>query len=125
MIKRTIQQKILYYTNPRFYHKLISELGEVEERIVWMMRRDERYRNSDTLLVLDYQHYFNGFKAILLPSGTQNLTNFETITRKRRELQQLARKHKELSFLLPTDPEVIEKRRFKEKVYRDYFGGKQ
>jgi len=127
MVKRSKQQKLIYYTNPRFYEKVITELKETEEKVALLLKMDIRSRNDDTRLITEYWRKINGIRALILPLRSEQrvlMTAAETITRTRRKLAEFARKNinecPDLDYLLPIDEEVIEKRNIKEAAIRDW-----
>lgn len=126
-MKRTKQQKLIYYTNPRFYDKVISDLEDVEEKVASLLYHSEKCRNDDTILITEFWRRINGIKAILLPLQPEQrkiLTSAESIRRTRQKLARFAKKHiteyPNLQFLLPTELEIIEKRDIKECAVREY-----
>lgn len=117
MTRRTKQQKLIYYTNPRFYEKVLSQLQETEEKVCWLLAKDERLRNSDLYLITEYWRQVDDIRAVILPLHEVHhnmLAMPNTITRVRRHLQN------DLGLWPPTDPEVIQKRAIKEQVIRDW-----
>jgi hypothetical protein len=113
---RTLEQKKLYYTRPHFYLKLIEDLKLLEEKVCWLLFRNEDYRNNDKLLVFGY---WNEVNKILFSSASgsdliNKLTNPYDIIRQRQIIQN------NLGLWPPTDPEVIEKRKTKQDAWKDW-----
>lgn len=117
MTKRTRQQKLLYYTSPRFYQKVLNQLEEVEEKVCFLLAKDEHFRNCDNCLLFHYwQNVDNIYTHLLFrfKDERHKCTSAETITRCRRYIQNT------LGLWLPTDPEVIKRRKIKELAIREW-----
>lgn len=124
MVNRTLKQKLMYYSNPRFFEKEWAKLEDTEEKVAYLLLHKKNCRNDDTYLITEFWRVFNGHKAVILPLIPEQrvtLTNAESITRCRRKLQQLARKNPDLSYMLPDSEEVIEKRQMKEELHHNYW----
>ena len=116
-MKRTKQQKLIYYEDPRFYEKTVSQLEEIEERVVWLMKWDDHNRNCDTCLIFSYWNRFSPVMTRILfsvESERHKLTAIESITRARRIIQNT------LELWPPTDPDVIKKRRIREEAIKEW-----
>ena len=114
-MRRSKKDKLLYYSRPHFYEKCLSELEEVEERVVWLLAKHDKARNSDMFLLMKYWLNVNKWNGLFIEPYIHLITNAETIIRKRRYIQNT------LSLFLPTNPIVAEGRGIKEAAYRDHF----
>ena len=114
-MRRTKQQKLLYYTRPHFYQKVLSQLQEVEEKICWLLAKSEHFRNCDMCLMFYYWSHIDHWNSYQNPTTLHKLTSAETITRCRRYIQNT------LHLWVPTDPEVVEKRSIKESAIKEWF----
>jgi hypothetical protein len=113
-IRRTKKQKLLYYTNPRFYNKLFAELETTEERVCWLLAKDEHLRNCDNCLLFKFWREVDDWDGLTLRQSIHKLTPAEDITRCRRRIQNT------YHLWPPTDQEVISKRRIKEEVIKEW-----
>jgi len=101
-----------------------DQLDTIKERVEYVLRNYPSSRNSDELLwwlviKIFYKDVLEEFKKWVrkdyIPISVLNkLPKFETISR-------IRRKFNEQGLYLPTVPEVLEKRRKKEKVFKKYF----
>lgn len=116
-MKRTTQQKLLYYTSEGFFKKTIMQLMEVEEKVAYLLKNFEDARNSDTFLVLKYWQVVDGRGAILLnddeiPYYCGILQSPETIRRTRQKLQEIG--------LFPATITTKEVRTIKEDAFKTW-----
>lgn len=91
-----------------------KEFQNCEEKVRHVLENHEKARNDDDLLIWIIKRHIedadlNTFKEY------KKTTNAETIRRNRAKIQN------DDDDLLPTDPEVIEKRKLKEQKVREYF----
>lgn len=93
-----------------------KEFDTVRENVIWILREDERARNSDKWLLIRYWQDVNKVNCFIPYDQIQNLTLPETIRRVRQHLQ--AEGH-----YPPTDQEVIKQRAKREEGIRRYFRG--
>lgn len=118
-MKRTSEQKMMYYTNPNFYSKILAQMQDIEEKVAFLLAHDEQCRNDDWYLLGEYLRQVDGLKAILLPirgEQRQFLTSFESIRRCRQKLQ-------EMGLFCATNDDVMEKRRIKESAIMEFVKG--
>jgi len=91
------------------------KLKTVKARVRWLMQKFPETRNSDLYLTILYLRYFTelGQYIKFIPYELIKKYDgiFETISRTRRKIQ-------ESGELLPTDPEVLKRRRKLEKIMR-------
>ncbi len=114
MIKRTKQQKLLYYTRPSFYHNVLQQLEDVEEKVCWLLSKYEKTRNSDMFLLMKFWNKAEYWNGLFIEPYIYRITSAETITRVRRYLQNT------LHLWIPTDEDVREKRAIKELAMKDW-----
>jgi len=112
-MKRTIQQKIFYYSQDGLYKRKLEELENAEEKVAYILHHNVKSRNSDTELILLYWQseglYVNDFEMYY-----SNITPAETITRCRRHIQN------DLNLYLPTDEEVIRARSISAEAVKEW-----
>lgn len=93
-----------------------EELLKVKEYVLQLLEQDERCRNDDKWLTYCVMRKFTN---IYIPfDDFQKIPSFESIRRTRANIQ-----NKEGKFL-PTDPEVIKKRKIRQEEWRDFFSPK-
>jgi hypothetical protein len=95
-----------------------NDLNTLTKRVENILSRDNNAKNSDKWLiyrVLEEISQENGEKLFIPFTLFDEFPSFESITRCRRKLNEEG-KH------LPTDREVIEKRKKREKVFRTWAG---
>jgi len=94
----------------------VEELKTVEERVRWLLEKHPQARNSDIYLIILYWRKFDGL-PLWFPKnyifGDEKVTSPASIVRARRKIQ-------ERGELLPTDPEILRKRRRLQAVYARY-----
>jgi len=114
-MRRTIEEKIFFYSMPRLYEKKIEELKTVEERVVWVLKHHPDTRNSDKLLLLTYWVVVDKIARVPLDEiDISKITNFDTIRRCRQLIQNT------LNLFIPTDEEVLYTRRVNQVAVKDY-----
>ncbi|KKM65630.1 hypothetical protein LCGC14_1489370 [marine sediment metagenome] len=113
-MRRTKQQKLLYYTRPSFYHRVLLQLEDVEEKVCWLLAKYEKTRNSDMFLLMKFWNEAEQWNGMFIEPYIYRITSAETITRIRRYLQNT------LHLWMPTDEEVIEARSIKELAIKDW-----
>lgn len=110
MTKRTHEQKLLYYTRPHFYKKILADLDMMEEKVCWLLGKYEKLRNNDKLLVFKY---WTEVDQVLFTFASPHeiinqVSNPYDIIRQRQIIQN------QLNLWQPTDPDVVECRQIKE-----------
>jgi len=114
MVRRNKQQKLLYYTRPHFYNKLLAQLDEIEEKVCWLLAKHEHFRNCDKCLIFHYWKEVDEWNRLTLRQDIHALTSPESIIRIRRHLQN------DLDLWIPTDQEVIKARKIKEEGIKSW-----
>ena len=94
---------------------IVEDQTRVRGLVYELLSSDERARNDDVWLVIQAWKKM-GVYVFLGVDDTSKITSAESITRQRRVIQNTNGE------LLPTDPEVLVQRRFREDVLRRYFG---
>ena len=93
-----------------------EELKKVKEYVLELLETDEKCRNSDKVLTYKVMRKFTN---IYIPfEDFEKIPSFESIRRTRAYIQ-----NKEKKFL-PTDPNVIKKRRIRQEEWREFFSPK-
>ena len=100
--------------------KIAEEFESIKELVRTVLEKYQEARNNDFFLVYLCLRELLKPRGINLPYVPYSIIKefsgvTETITRARRWFN-------ERGEFLPTDPEVLEKRRRKEKIYKQYFG---
>lgn len=114
-MRRTRKQKLFYYSRPGLYRLTIEELKTVEERVLWLLRRRESFRNNDMSLIWGYWRIFDNLDTTKLDAESfKKLTSPESIRRVRQKIQN------DYGLWLPTTKEVLEARKIKESAVRDW-----
>ena len=113
MAKRNNQQKLLYFTRPNFYNKVLEELNQLDEIICWLLMKHEHFRNCDKCLIWHVWEEVDKLQFMPDKDKKHSLTSSESIRRVRQKLQ-------ELGLWIPTDPEVIKKRNIKKQAISDW-----
>jgi hypothetical protein len=94
---------------------LIEKLRTVRERVEYILKTYPDARNDDFYLYLLYVRHFepklSGYIKFIPFSLIKSATRFESVRRIRQKIQEEGR-------YLPTDPEILEKRRKLAKIYR-------
>ena len=97
-----------------------KEFKDMEERVLRVLESSMLSRNSDKWLIFEVLQLLKfktiGKTVLINFNDLEDVPSFETITRCRRKIQ-----NKDNKFL-PTDPQVLVKRRFKEEQVRAYYG---
>ena len=116
MVRRNKQQKLLYFTRPHFYKKIIAELESMQEKVCWLLAKHIETRNNDKLLVFKYWTDVDQvlFTFASPPEIIKQLSNPYDIIRERQIIQN------QLHLWPPTNPEVIECRQIKEAAVIDW-----
>ena len=102
--------------------RIIDNQIEAKKLILAILEEDERCRNDDKALILEVWRRQGAFINLNKEGWTASLSlmfNPETIIRNRAVIQN--EDHK----FLPTDPQVLIKRKIKEEVLRHYFAKNQ
>ena len=99
---------------------ILNETSSIKDIVTRILEVDEEARNSDNYLIMRYWYETTG-KAAFSPIDFKRhfcigAASAESIIRARRTIQN--EEHK----LLPTEDEVIKKRRIKESILREYYG---
>jgi len=93
---------------------LADKLKTVKERVEYILQHYPESRNDDFYLYLLYVRLFeprlSGYIRFIPLDLVKSATRFETIRRMRQKIQEEGR-------YLPTDPQILEKRRKLAKVY--------
>jgi len=93
---------------------LAERLKTVKERVEYILEHYPESRNDDFYLYLLYVRLFeprlSGYIRFIPLDLVKSATRFETIRRMRQKIQEEGR-------YLPTDPQILEKRRKLAKVY--------
>ncbi len=122
-MKRSLKEKIFYYSQSGLYRKKIESLRECEEKVIWLLAKYSHLRDCDKCLLFNYWAFVDGLDVL---AGTtintfslnrelvHKLTPAETITRIRRYIQN------DLGLFLPTDPDVIKAREISELDVHDW-----
>lgn len=97
--------------------KVENEQKEVILKVAEILEQDERARNSDLWLIIQFWRK-SGIRIFVPYEQLDNMTSAETITRARRVVQNDHNK------FLPTNPEVLHKRKVKEEILREYFSNR-
>lgn len=95
-----------------------NDLNTLTKRVENILSRDNNAKNSDKWLiyrVLEEISQENGCNLFIPFTLFDKFPSFESITRCRRKLNEKGR-------YLPTDREVIEKRKKRERVFRNWAG---
>jgi len=93
-----------------------KELKKVKEYVLELLEKDERCRNSDKWLTYKVMRKFTN---IYIPfEDFEKMPSFESIRRTRAMIQ-----NKEGLFL-PTDKDVIKKRKINQEEWREFFSPK-
>lgn len=93
----------------------IKDYTTANDLVQTILQKDQRARNDDKWLIYRVWHHQLGQKDLYIPfDKLPQLLTPETITRVRRKLNEQG-KH------LPTDPQVIQKRRIRQQALRNYF----
>ena len=82
----------------------------VEKRVAKLLASNPSLRNNDEALIVEYRKKYDGYNA---PEPQHPVTGTRSITRARQKLQAAG-------FFLPTNPEIIKKRRKQEVEMREY-----
>jgi len=114
MIRRTIEQKKIYYSRPGLYRKKLEELESTEEKVIWLLNKYENLRNNDKLLIFAFWLHENKVSFDLDESIIKSLASPETIRRVRQKIQN------EYNLYLPTDQEILESRDICEEAVKDW-----
>ena len=88
----------------------MNKFKHVEKRVAKLLASTPSLRNNDEALILEYRKKYDGYNA---PVPQHPVTGARSITRARQKLQAAG-------FFLPTDLEVIKKRRKQEVEIREY-----
>jgi len=102
-----------YYRMPGLYKKDITELGTIEEQVLWILYHHKDTRDSDQALIYIYWTKVDNMQTLDY-NLFKDLTSAEFITRRRRNIQNT------LCMFVPTDPEVINSRLIKEQQIRQW-----
>ena len=115
-MKRSLKEKLFYYSQPGIYKKKIEELSECEEKVVWLFAKFPHLRDCDKCLLFEYWKCVDDFYPQFLRDKEiiHKLTPAETITRIRRYIQN------DLGLFLPTDSDVIKAREISELAVSDW-----
>lgn len=98
-----------------FEEQTVKTFEKAEEVVREAMKEKERCRNDDDFLIWYIKRHKQEANLNKFAEYRQTY-NAETIRRSRAHIQN------DEGELLPTDPEVMKKRKMKEKVVRQYFG---
>jgi hypothetical protein len=93
-----------------------DEFKKTESLVRNLLETDERCRNSDLWLILKIWQEKQHIKIFIPYDKLNDMISTETITRCRRKIQNTKGE------FLPTKPEILIQRRFKEDAVRRYFG---
>jgi len=99
--------------------QIVREQEKTEELVRQLLNEDERCRNNDLWLILQIWQNKQHIKLFVPYNQMGAMITPETITRVRRKIQNTE------GILLPTNPEVIHKRKVKELVLRAYYSQRQ
>ena len=103
------------------YLEVVDELSRARDIVRKCLFDDDRCRNDDQWLMLRVWQK-QGIVIMVDFSRWKEVFSPETIRRVRQEIQST---HNDLpGELLPTDPDVLVKRKVKEEAIRDYYGTK-
>ncbi|MHA1407948.1 MAG: hypothetical protein ACTSSG_11300 [Candidatus Heimdallarchaeaceae archaeon] len=93
---------------------LLKELKQIKDQVLFLLEHYPASRNNDFYLQVLWLKYFAGIKIPYIDWGKiGDLSGkLETVRRNRQKIQN------EMCLYLPTDPEILRKRRKKEKAYR-------
>jgi len=95
--------------------ELLKKLKTVKERVEWLLQRFPNARNSDLYLTILYLRYFTELGSYIKYIPYELIKKydgiFETIRRTRQKLQEQGK-------YLPTDPQVLKRRRKLAKMMR-------
>jgi hypothetical protein len=110
---RTKEQKIFYYNQEAIYKRKIEEFETAEEKVAWLLHNNSHLRNCDKCLIKAYELQVDRYNGSLDSEEIHRLTSSETIRRVRQKLN-------ELGLFLPTDGNVVERRKVCEKAVKDW-----
>ena len=99
------------------YKAVVKEFTDAKALVESCLSEDFRSRNNDLWLLLKAWEK-QGIAVMIDWERFQELFSFETIRRTRQEIQNTEGR------FLPTDPDVLIKRKYREEAIRDYYGAK-
>jgi len=100
---------------------IILEQRRVKKLVREMLKEDMRTRNSDLWLCLQIWIKKQNIKLLIPPNQIKEMITPETITRCRREITN----DPDNPQFLPTDPQVLIHRQFKETVLKKFYSNNQ
>ena len=92
--------------------RTMTKLKEVKKLVEQILAEDERARNDDKWLIYRVLSHYT--KVYIPFEDFEKIPSYETITRARRLIQNKEGKY------LPTDPEVLKKRRIFEEEIKEW-----
>jgi len=95
--------------------RVLKQYLDVDKVVEELLASDERCRNDDTWLILQFWEKKQAIKIMIPQDQIGDLIPAETITRMRRKIQNNDHKY------LPTDENVIIKRKIRQEVVHDIF----
>jgi hypothetical protein len=101
------------------YQNVVHELGDARKLVRKCLERDERCRNDDLWLLLKVWAEF-GVVVMVDFQKFKEMPCFETVRRVRQEIQSTA--HGLPGEFLPTDPDILIRRKVREDAMRAYYG---
>jgi len=96
-----------------------AEQATVQRLVEEVLQESQRARNNDLWLLLQYWQKKQYIKVFIPFEKIGEMTAAESITRARRKIQNTEGK------LLPTDPQVLIKRKIKEEALKEYYSDNQ
>jgi len=96
-------------------HKLRNKLRTVKERVEYILEKHPNARNSDLYLIILYLRYFTELGKYIRYIPYEVIKQYDGITETIRRMRQ---KIQEEGRYLPTDPEVLRRRRKLYELYR-------
>lgn len=100
---------------------IILEQREAKKLVKEILKEDARARNSDLWLCLQIWIKKQNIKLLIPQNQIKDMITPETITRCRREIQN----NPDNPQFLPTDPQVMIRRQFKESVLKRFYANNQ
>jgi len=100
-------------SNPELEAKIRIELQTVREQVLYLLEKYPATKDSDTLLEWYWLRYFHEINLPWESFEKLQSLSLETVRRNRQKIQSEG--------LYPPSPEVAEKRRRKQNVYREHF----
>jgi hypothetical protein len=98
--------------------KIIKEQQDAEATVLTMLATDMRCRNDDVWLILQVWQKMQHINILVPFNEIGRMITPETITRVRRQIQNTNGE------FLPTDPQVLLRRKVKEAVLKAYYTGR-